>query len=278
MGYKYEQVEFIQNLSAKIWNQDMTGMEMYTPSHWHRSLEFDLVLSGQMQGTVSGRTRTLQPGDILFANSGELHSVDYINPNDHLLAVTILISYDFIVKWFPDYEEFFFDVEHHPEIMDAIRDYITYIGNIYQKKEAFWELEIAGQLHLLLLLLIRRTAVRQKDSHSVRKQHNSDTIRKVITYINQNYQEPLTLENVSYYAGFTSAYFSRFFHKNMGVTFYKYLNDIRLHYALLDLLNKKATITDCAFHNGFPNVKSFIETFKKTYHCTPGQYKKNYFS
>lgn len=122
MDYKHEQVEFIPGLSAKIWNQDMTGMEMYTPPHWHRSLEFDLVLSGRMQGTVNGKTRTLFPGDLLFANSGDIHAVDYINPNDHLLAVTILISYDFIEKWFPGGEEFFFDVEHHPEIMDALRD------------------------------------------------------------------------------------------------------------------------------------------------------------
>lgn len=276
MNYKHEQVAFLPNLPAVIWNQDMTGLEIYTASHWHRSLELNLVLAGQALGTVNGRTRTLQPGDILFVNSGELHSVNYIRPDDHVLAVTILISHEFILNWFPDYEESFFDLEQHPEIIETLREQIAQIGKIYQEKPAFWELEITGCLHHLLFLLISRTAVRSKDSRSARRHASNDAIRKVITYINQHYQEPITLEDAASYAGFSSAYFSRFFHKNMGVTFYKYLNDIRLHHALLDLLNQNATTTDCAFQNGFPNVKSFIEAFKKTYHCTPGQYKKRY--
>lgn len=278
MNYKHELVEFLPKLPAVIWNQDMTGIELYTPSHWHRSLELNLVLSGQARGTVNGKSRTLLPGDILFVNSGELHSVNYIRPNDRALAVTILISYEFILSWFPDYEESFFDLEHHPEIMDELRDMIAEIGEIYHKKPVFWELEITGCLHRLLFLLISRTAVRQKASRSIQKHASTDTMRKAITYINQHYQELITLEETASYVGFSAAYFSRFFHKNMGVTFYRYLNNIRLHYALLDLLNRNATTNDCAYQNGFPNVKSFIETFKKTYHCTPGQYKKRYFS
>lgn len=278
MNYKHELVEFLPNLPAKIWNQDMTGMEIYTPSHWHRSLELNLVLSGQAQGTVNGKTRTLLPGDILFINSGELHSVDYLHPDDHVLAVTILISYEFILGWFPDYEESFFDLDQHPEVTDALKNQIRKIGEIYQEKPAFWELEIAGYLHQLLFLLISRTAVRQTGRHSIQKHTATSTMRKAITYINQHYQESITLEDAASHVGFSSAYFSRFFHKNMGITFYQYLNDIRLHYALMDLLNRNATTNDCAFQNGFPNVKSFIEAFKKTYHCTPGQYKKRYFS
>ena len=33
-------------------------------------------------------------------------------------------------------------------------------------------------------------------------------------------------------------------------------------------------ITDAAVNNGFANVKSLISQCKKTYGCTPGEYKK----
>ncbi|MNI94463.1 Bifunctional transcriptional activator/DNA repair enzyme AdaA [compost metagenome] len=71
-------------------------------------------------------------------------------------------------------------------------------------------------------------------------------------------------------------YFSRFFKKTTGETYHSYLTSIRLYHAHKDLLNRDASITDIALANGFANVKAFIEAFKKGYHATPAQYRKDH--
>jgi AraC-like DNA-binding protein len=75
--------------------------------------------------------------------------------------------------------------------------------------------------------------------------------------------------------GMTRSYFSRFFKKATGENFYTYLTNMRLYHAHKELISKEESITDVALNNGFANVKSFIEAFKKNYNMTPARYKKN---
>jgi AraC-like DNA-binding protein len=59
-----------------------------------------------------------------------------------------------------------------------------------------------------------------------------------------------------------------------GQTFHSYLTNIRLYHAYRQLQEQDTTITQIALENGFANVKSFIEAFKKVYHVTPGRYRQ----
>lgn len=276
MEYKYEVVKFPQNIPAKIWNQNMRGHEMYTPAHWHRSVEIDLILEGQMVGIVNGKTHILKAGDFLFVNSGELHETTYEERTDYLIGVTILISYEYITKWFPDYGDFYFSLPK--EEIENVARICREIGVIYERKEAFYELRTTTLLHDLLYLLFTKALAVKQNSVYLKQQKKFDKVRTAIDYMNQNFKEEITLDALSALSGFAPAYFSRYFKQQTGTTFYTYLNHVRLHYALLDLLQKNASTTECALNNGFPNVKSFIEMFKKVYDCTPGQYKKEYLS
>lgn len=274
MNYKHEVLAFPEKIPAKIWNQDMLGPEMFTPSHWHRSLEMDLVIDGRMSAVIHGRHRILNPGDFLFANSGDLHEIDYVHPSDHLLAVTLMISYDFVMRWFPDYENFYFDVDGHLEVQPHLKVICRKIGEVYRVQDRYYELELISLLCQMLHLLITRTARKRPVSPSHGSQCSSENIRKAITFINSNYQQKITLDMLADYVGFSSSYFSRFFRQQTGMGFSQYLAHIRLHAASRDLINRGASSTQCALDNGFPNVKSFIEAFKKAYHCTPSHYKK----
>lgn len=276
MEYKYEVVKFPQHIPAKIWNQDMLGHEMYTPTHWHRSLEINLILEGQMIGSINGKSRLLKPGDLMFVNSGELHETDYAKRTDHLLSVTMLVSYDYITKWFPDYSNYYFELEESeiPVIAEMCRE----IGKLYGEQPAFYQLSITTMLQELLYVLFTKALKTKQNPLYLKQQKQFDKVRTVIDHINENFKENLTLDKLADISGFAPAYFSRYFKLQTGTTFYSYLNHVRLHYALLELLQEKSSTTECALNNGFPNVKSFIEMFKKVYHCTPGQYKKEYLS
>ena len=80
----------------------------------------------------------------------------------------------------------------------------------------------------------------------------------------------LSLTDVAEHFQYTSSYFSRHFKETLGVNFLSYLNIVRVGHAAEQLLGGQTNLTKCAFDNGFPNIKSFINTFKKLYGCTPG--------
>lgn len=92
----------------------------------------------------------------------------------------------------------------------------------------------------------------------------------------KNYVDDIYLKNIADEIGMSPTYFSRFFKKTTGETFYCYLNKIRIYYAHKELMNSDASITEIALNNGFSNVKAFIEVFKKLYKVTPAKYKNQF--
>ncbi|OYP48741.1 hypothetical protein CG709_02935 [Lachnotalea glycerini] len=103
---------------------------------------------------------------------------------------------------------------------------------------------------------------------------NLAKVTEFLDYIEINYHENLTLNEIANYFKYSPSYFSRFFKETVGVNYYAYLNFVRVHHATQQLLDTHATLTECAAQNGFPNIKSFITTFKKLYGCTPKQFIK----
>ena len=89
----------------------------------------------------------------------------------------------------------------------------------------------------------------------------------------EHYLENLTLGDIAAEIGLSGSYFSRCFKSITRTSVMQYLSNIRLESALRDIIFEHKSVTDAAFDNGFTSVKSFIELCKKTYNCTPGQYK-----
>ena len=67
---------------------------------------------------------------------------------------------------------------------------------------------------------------------------------------------------------------SRLFKRQTTISFYQYLQKIRLKHAYYDLIHTNMKIIDIALNHGFKNVKSFENVFKKEYHTTPTKYRK----
>ena len=76
MEYYQEMVETEDGIPARIYYGGTGRDKLYYPLHWHRKLEFDLVMEGRIRGRVNGKEQSAGPGEIFFVNSGELHETD----------------------------------------------------------------------------------------------------------------------------------------------------------------------------------------------------------
>ncbi len=113
----------------------------------------------------------------------------------------------------------------------------------------------------------------------MQRRRESETIRPIRLakqYIQRNYSEPITLEDVCAATGFSVSYFSTMFKKETGEGFSKYLTRVRMEQAKTLLQDTNLSIAEICGRVGYSDLKHFANTFKKSTSLNPGQYRKLY--
>ncbi|WP_027125071.1 AraC family transcriptional regulator [Gelidibacter mesophilus] len=105
---------------------------------------------------------------------------------------------------------------------------------------------------------------------------NSDKIKTVYEFVQENYHKKITLAEVSDLVNMSHVSFNRFMKKRTGKTFVEYVNDVRIGFAAIRLIEKDNSISEIAFNCGFNNIANFNRVFKNLKKCTPSQYKNEF--
>lgn len=98
-------------------------------------------------------------------------------------------------------------------------------------------------------------------------------IQTAINYMNQNYQNKLTVKNIADHINMSPSQFSRQFKKQTGTSPYDYLLGIRLTKAKELLKNTSLPISEISYQTGFANDSSFIYFFKKHEEISPLKFR-----
>jgi two-component system response regulator YesN len=109
------------------------------------------------------------------------------------------------------------------------------------------------------------------------RQHQSSgcerPVDKVVRYVNEHFQEPLTLSKMAETVYLNPSYLSTLFKNQIGVTFVDYVNERRIEEAKKLLLTTERKITDIAAVTGFANLRHFNRVFRAATNQTPGEYR-----
>lgn len=97
---------------------------------------------------------------------------------------------------------------------------------------------------------------------------------KMIAYIDENYQQKIELEDIAKIGGYNVNYTSQFFKRQLGVSFLEYVLRLRLREATVSLANSTDSVAHIAINCGFADIKAFNVAFKKHFHTTPTEYRK----
>lgn len=106
--------------------------------------------------------------------------------------------------------------------------------------------------------------------------HNSDKIKKVYDYIQDNFDRKITLNEISALVNMSPVSFNRFIKSRTGKTFITYVNDTRISQASSLLLDSDLSVGEISFKCGFNNIANFNRLFKKAHNCTPKEFKKSF--
>lgn len=97
----------------------------------------------------------------------------------------------------------------------------------------------------------------------------------IFGYVNKNFREQITLNQIADKVSMTVPAFCRYFKKATGKTFTQFVNEFRIVHATKLLAENPTSITDICFESGFNNFSHFNKLFKKITGKSPLKYRNS---
>ena len=222
------------------------------PLHIHRSFEFFAQIKGTTQVVIDEKKYELNEGESVLIFPFQTHSYTTITKGKCLISI---FSSDVVATYsknkatlIPTNNYFLYDAPNNAP------------SNAYLQKALAYD--ICGKFDIE-----RNYKPREKDLF-----HQS--IISLLIYAEENYKSNCLLEDACKTIGYDYAYVSKKFKKTIGVSFKKYINNLRIILAkhLLSASNK--SISDVVSECGFNSARAFNIEFKNQVGITPTEYKR----
>lgn len=102
------------------------------------------------------------------------------------------------------------------------------------------------------------------------------SVENAMTFINNNLDKKLVLEDIAKVAGFSRTYFSSLFSQLNGLSPWEYITIKRIEKSKQLLKSTDVSIIEIAELCGFSNISNFNRIFQRSVGTTPGKYRKSF--
>ena len=251
------------------------------PWHWHEALEFNLVLDGEVKVSTASQTQVFQKGEGFFLNSNVLAAMD--SDTD-----CIMDSHLFHPVFLSGHFKSVFETKYlNPIVQNRNLDMVAFRGTNTQQKQILNKLRQLGQLQkepdtefqtrnllseIWLFLLDEIKNAEPNIYHP--QQKNQDRILTMISFIQENFAEKLTLEDIADSAAVSTRECLRCFKSAIHQSPMDYLIEYRVRTAKKMLETTDLSITDIALRCGFNSNSYFTKLFHRICGKTPNAYRK----
>jgi response regulator receiver protein len=114
------------------------------------------------------------------------------------------------------------------------------------------------------------------DYRSIKSSNRQMLIQNVISYISENYQENISLNDAAKKVFLSPSYLSTLVTSETGKSFTDILNETRIQKAIQLLKDPTRKIAEIAYEVGFREPQYFTIAFKKYTELTPRDYRELY--
>ena len=262
------------------------GKHLVVAWHWHEEFEFLYVTAGELKYWVAGKCILLKKGDGIFINSNVMHQVtvpegimeakesvfmfrgNFLAEKDSLLEkkyVRPILYQNRLQAVVLRYEN-----TVHREILDNLR----HIEEAEKEKNAGYEMLLRNRFGDVWMQFLHVFGV-EADCIRGKSYEKEERLKKMLTYIHQEYGNDLSLDDIARAAGISKRECLRCFQEEIHITPFNYLKEYRLEMACILLKNTGDTITTIAQKCGFRSLGYFGKVFRKTTGLTPNEFRKN---
>jgi AraC-like DNA-binding protein len=255
--------------------------------HYHPELELVAVLKSTGTRFIGDSIEKFEEGEVVLIGENLPHMWQnddaYFDDSSDLTAQAIAVHFKkelFGTEFFnaPEMKHIaeLFETASHgikflgisTKIIDEIKSMLTL--DRFEKTMKFIRILDVLSKHKNYKLLSSKGFIK---SFNRSKTNNLD---KTYEYVFNNFNNPISLNDVAAVACMNPSAFSRFFKRINRKTFTRYLNEIRIGYACKLLLEHKVNITTICYEAGFNNISNFNRQFKKIKGISPTDYLRRH--
>lgn len=256
-----------------------------TPPHWHKHTELIYMLRGSASIYINGNLFRCSEGEIAYIPNGSLHT---IIPDGNSKYCAILIGDTLFNNYISDihYKEYVYLFLNNYDIMPfvilkkaeyyiSLKSIVDEIIDEINSKDIGYQLVIKSHISKLFVYVIRFAAYNKIPFDDI-KNENIKNLKKVFDFIDSNYQNKITISEMTKLTNFSPQHFCRIFKAYTGKTFVEYVTLIRLENAKNLIVNTDIPITQISSITGFCNANYFDRVFKKYFGSRPSDIRKKY--
>lgn len=249
------------------------------PWHWHEELELDYVVAGTVKVSTAGQTQTFQKGEAFFINTNVLTAM--VNAEDCLLDShlfhPVLLSGHFKSVFETKYLNpvlqnknlALLPLRGQTQPQKQILGLLRQLARLQQQPDTeFQTRSLLGEIWLLLLEELKNTHLQSVPTQS------RDRLLTMLAFIQENYADKLTLEDIADAAAVSTRECLRCFRSAIDRSPIEYLTDYRLQMAMKLLETTELSVTEIALRTGFGGSSYFSKMFRRTYGTTPNAHRK----
>ena len=270
---------------CSIYNRDVrqyiTGE---IPPHWHREMEIFLLMEGYAHISLAESEFDLQPGEMLFVNSGILHGV--FNPSGRCCRYHSIVFDPSVISGVPGsaYDVLYIQPlieQGGPAWTSHSKDEATAEIAIQLFKTAFdacdskaegYEFIVRDALSRIILALKKQ--LHECASHKNRVQEAR--MKQMLSWIDEHYTETITVSQLASANGICVRECQRSFSRTLHLTPVEYLTRRRIAAAAELLLSTDLPIGEAGLRCGFDNPSYFAKQFKSIIGMPPRAYRQKY--
>lgn len=241
---------------------------VHVPPHLHEAIEIIYVTDGTVELGIGQELCHMDKGDfaIVFPNVIHHYQVFGVGKNKaiYLFLEPALTPgfFEKLQKYSPEYpiikkEKVHMDIVNSVKALVNLQDFNCMI--------------IQAHAQIILAHVFSDMNMVDKDAIG-----GDDIIYSAVEYVAKNFKEEISLDKMAYDLGVSKYVLSRLFAKTFHSNFNKYVNSIRLIYAISALENTNESITIICLDAGFESQRTFNRVFKERYKMTPREYRNKF--
>ncbi|EUJ29718.1 amino-terminal domain-containing protein [Listeria floridensis FSL S10-1187] len=235
------------------------------------------VIQGHVNLTIGENSYLLSEDDLYIVNRNEFYSLSRETDN---ILIALQIKSPFFVQHFSNYYQYYFDCfskkmdTGREKIVASLRHALTLlIINSFNPTE---NSQLISHNAIFKIMLLLAKFFKKEQAQNQLDLPEDDRLSRIITFLENHYDENITLGKIAEREFLSPSYLSRYFKARTGLGFLQYLMQIRLKHSLSDLLLTDEAISSISFKNGFSSSKHFTDAFKAYYKETPSQYREKH--
>ncbi len=256
---KIQEVSRMRQIEAEICNKK----NILVFPHLHNEIEFLICTEGEIEVTCGQEKQIIQKNGFALVMPFTMHMYQTLKYSKSLI---ITISRENL----PIFHQYLTKEPLYPFVETLRCDDVEYVTNqlCAENLSNLTIEQLIGYVHIILNAAFQKMTFREKKGMV-------DLLPDVLEYINDNFQNHLSLNDIARHVGVNPSYLSRFFSDKFGSTITKYINEIRINYAKVLLLSSEDSITEIAYKCGFESIRSFNRTFLDFVNVTPREYRND---